>query len=189
VKSPRRFRASASRSAQGGFGLWGPETGAPMSVFDGHHSISDHGAGATRPDLRLVFPPSPIADGILVAASGRGPGIRRRSCPPCGCGGSRVGRGESDRAERRCLGHQAPTSHDHRPPGGPAGLVRRLGRAHDQVAGRRLLAPGSELSRSNVPAEIAQIPRLIGGNGAKPTDDTPTRANAAGSAVFPALVA
>jgi hypothetical protein len=46
-----------------------------------------------------------------------------------------------------------------------------------------------ELSRSNVPAEIAQIPRLIGGNGAKPTDDTPTRANAAGSAGFPALVA
>jgi hypothetical protein len=99
--------------------------------------------GSTRPDLRLVFPPSPIADGVLVAASGRGPGIRRRSCLPCGCGGSPVGRGESDRAERRCLGHQAPTSHDHRPPGGPAGLVRRQGRAHDQVAGRRLLAPGS----------------------------------------------
>ena len=68
MKSLRRFRASASTSAQGGFGLAGDRGADVILIFDGHHSISDHGAGSTRPGLRVVFPPSPTADGVLVAA-------------------------------------------------------------------------------------------------------------------------
>jgi hypothetical protein len=68
---PRRFRASASTSAQGGFGHGAGDRGTDaISVYDRHHSILDPGAESTRPDLRLVFPPSPITDGVLVVAGG-----------------------------------------------------------------------------------------------------------------------
>lgn len=36
-----------------------------MSGLERHHCIPDTGAESTRPDLRLVFPPSPTAHGIL----------------------------------------------------------------------------------------------------------------------------
>jgi hypothetical protein len=49
-----------------------------MSVLERPHRISDTGAETTKPDSRLVFPPSPTAQGVV---DGRGPGIRRRSCP------------------------------------------------------------------------------------------------------------
>jgi hypothetical protein len=36
-----------------------------MSVLERQHSIPDTGAESTRPDSRLVFPPSPTAHGVL----------------------------------------------------------------------------------------------------------------------------
>jgi hypothetical protein len=53
-----------------------------MSVLERPHRISDAGVECTKPDSRLVFPPSPQPRAWWMAAGGRGPGIRRWSCPP-----------------------------------------------------------------------------------------------------------
>jgi hypothetical protein len=113
-----------------------------MSVLERQHRISDTGAESRRSDSRLVFPPSPTAQGVVDGSwwprtrdpAAELPGLIAAVTEP-------VGRGESDRAERRRLGRQAPANHDRRPAGGPPGLVRRRG-AHDQGDRLRFLAAG-----------------------------------------------
>jgi Family of unknown function (DUF5994) len=104
-----------------------------MSVLERQHRISGTGVETLEPDSRLVFAPSPTAQGVVDGSwwpRTRDPAVELPAL--IAAVADRLGMVDRIALNADAWDTRPPANHDRRPADGSAGLARRLGRAHDQ---------------------------------------------------------